>query len=80
MRPYVALFALILASSPASGFSGAAEKEPAPRAEQLEEPIAVPDDVAAAPKDAQKTESGLAWKVLMPGAGDKRAGPPPASL
>jgi peptidylprolyl isomerase len=39
------------------------------------EPIAAPEDVAAAPDDAQKTTSGLAWKVLTPGEGDKRAAP-----
>ena len=30
---------------------------------------AVPPDVAAPPDDAQKSESGLAWKVLKPGTG-----------
>ena len=38
------------------------------------DPIPAPDNVAAAPADAQKTESGLAWVVLTPGEGDKRAG------
>ena len=32
-------------------------------------PLAAPADVAAAPSDAQKTESGLAWKVLKAGDG-----------
>jgi peptidylprolyl isomerase len=31
-----------------------------------------PEDVAAPPADAKKTESGLAYKVLRPGTGDKR--------
>ena len=31
-------------------------------------PPAVPADVAAPPADAKKTPSGLAWKVLTPGA------------
>ena len=31
-----------------------------------------PPDVAAAPADAQKTASGLAYKVLTPGTGDKK--------
>ncbi len=39
------------------------------------EPIAAPDDVAAPPADAQKTASGLAWKVLTAGEGEKRATP-----
>ena len=33
------------------------------------EPIPAPDDVAAPPVDAQKTESGLASKVLSAGKG-----------
>jgi peptidylprolyl isomerase len=32
-------------------------------------PIPAPEDVAAAPKDAKKTKSGLAYKVLTPGTG-----------
>ena len=32
-------------------------------------PIPAPDDVAAAPKDAKKTKSGLAYKVLTKGTG-----------
>ncbi len=39
------------------------------------EPIAAPDDVAAAPEDAKKTESGLAYKVLTAGSGEQRATP-----
>lgn len=31
-----------------------------------------PPDVAAPPADAQTSESGLAWKVLTPGTGDRR--------
>ena len=34
--------------------------------------ISAPPDVAAAPKDAEKSESGLAWKVLQAGEGDTR--------
>lgn len=39
----------------------------------FKEPVKVetPADVAAAPADAQKTASGLAWKVLSPGNGAK---------
>jgi FKBP-type peptidyl-prolyl cis-trans isomerase len=32
----------------------------------------VPADVAAPPADAQRSESGLAWKVLKPGTGTRR--------
>ncbi len=35
-------------------------------------PPPVPEDVAAAPADATKTKSGLAWKVLTKGAGTAR--------
>ena len=35
-------------------------------------PIKAPDDVAAAPADAEKTESGLASKVLKKGTGTKK--------
>ena len=34
-----------------------------------------PPDVAAAPEDAERNESGLAWRVLKEGSGDKRPGP-----
>ena len=33
--------------------------------------IPAPDDVAAPPKDAKKTKSGIAYKVLKPGRGDE---------
>lgn len=34
-------------------------------------PIPAPSDVAAAPKDAKKTKSGLAYKILAPGKGKR---------
>ena len=34
-------------------------------------PLPAPSDVKAPPKDAKKTASGLAYKVLTPGAGKK---------
>jgi len=37
--------------------------------EEMPEPPPVPKDVAAAPADAKKTESGLAYKVLKEGTG-----------
>jgi FKBP-type peptidyl-prolyl cis-trans isomerase len=37
--------------------------------ERMPEPPAVPKDVAAAPKDAKKTESGLSYKILKKGKG-----------
>jgi len=38
-------------------------------------PPKTPKDVAAPPKDAKRTESGLAYKVLTPGKGDKHPDP-----
>ena len=38
-------------------------------------PLPAPDDVAAPPADAQKSASGLAWKVLKPGTGTAHPGP-----
>ncbi len=38
-------------------------------------PIPAPADVAAAPADAEKTKSGLAFKVLTKGTGDKKPNP-----
>ena len=37
--------------------------------------LPAPPDVKAAPKDAKKTSSGLAYKVLTPGAGKNHPGP-----
>lgn len=53
----------------------AAAAEAAATAEPAAEPtkpadIPAPDDVAAPPADAEKSESGLAWKVLQPGTDD----------
>jgi FKBP-type peptidyl-prolyl cis-trans isomerase len=42
--------------------------------EKAPEAPAVPPDVAAPPKDAQKTASGLAYKVLSPATGTKKPG------
>jgi len=39
------------------------------------DPIPAPDDVAAPPADAQRTDSGLAYKVLTAGTGTEHAGP-----
>jgi peptidylprolyl isomerase len=41
---------------------------PAP-AGRIVRPIPAPPDVAAPPADAEKSKSGLAWKVLTPGTG-----------
>ena len=39
--------------------------------ELITEPIEAPPDVAAVPKDAQRSYTGLAWKVITPGTGKK---------
>ena len=44
----------------------------APPAAEKSNDIPAPPDVAAPPSDAEKTPSGLASKVLMPGSGDKK--------
>ena len=41
----------------------------APAVTIAQAPIPAPPDVAAPPKDAKKTSSGLAYKVLTPGKG-----------
>jgi len=41
----------------------------APAVTMAQAPIPAPPDVAAPPKDAKKTSSGLAYKVLTPGKG-----------
>jgi peptidylprolyl isomerase len=50
--------------------TGASAQQP-PRPELTPPP---PPDVAAAPADAEKSASGLAWKVLEAGKGDNRPG------
>ncbi|MEW5980979.1 MAG: FKBP-type peptidyl-prolyl cis-trans isomerase [Acidobacteriota bacterium] len=43
--------------------------------QKLARPVPAPPDVAAAPADAVKTATGLATKVVTPGAGTARPGP-----
>lgn len=53
--------------------TGVRPEEPAPAglgaAKQPTDPNAPPPDVASAPADAQRTPSGLAYRVLAPGTG-----------
>jgi len=56
----------------AKGAPGEAE-EPADSPAE-DEAFAAPDDVAAPPEDAKKTESGLAYKVLKASGGEERPG------
>lgn len=53
----------------AEGEASLAARQPRPAAKV--EPIPAPPDVAAPPADATKTASGLAFKVLQQGTGDK---------
>jgi peptidylprolyl isomerase len=39
--------------------------------ELITTPVEAPPDVAAVPKDAQRSYTGLAWKVITPGTGKK---------
>jgi len=58
-----------------AGLAGACDSEvqdrtPPPQAPAIgPQPIPAPPDVAAVPADATKTASGLAFKILKPGAG-----------
>lgn len=59
---------------------GAGKEQAAQAAEQpLEatkpESIPAPTDVAAVPASAERSESGLAWQVLVPGTGTDHPGP-----
>ncbi|MFZ5477037.1 MAG: FKBP-type peptidyl-prolyl cis-trans isomerase [Myxococcota bacterium] len=47
----------------------------APKADAAEGDVPAPPDVAAPPADAQKTASGLAYKVLTPGTGTAHPAP-----
>jgi peptidylprolyl isomerase len=67
-RP-VATLALFLTGLLAPSGALHAQQPPRPAAK---EPIPAPPDVAAPPADAEKTSSGLAFKVLQKGTGDKR--------
>lgn len=71
--------AALLASVPAIALSEETPEVKAPAAEPKEAAAQpektmpeVPSDVAAAPADAEKTDSGLASKVLKAGTGDKK--------
>ena len=48
---------------------------PEKRAKRTPKDFPAPPDVAAVPDDAQKSESGLAYKLLAPGTSDERPGP-----
>jgi peptidylprolyl isomerase len=74
-----AALALALALAPAVGGQGRATAAQAPPAAgeaaapaPKPEPLPAPADVAAVPADAERSASGLAWKVLAPGDGTRR--------
>src|SRR5262245_16679035 len=80
MRNVLVLAALSLsacsgksADTPEKATASAENKPEAP----VSDPNAIPppEDVAAAPADAEKTASGLASKVLKPGTGTEKPGP-----
>ena len=68
MRFHPVFIALIAVC--AVGFSACIEREP----EMTHDPNA-PADVAAPPADAQRSPSGLAWKVLTAGSGTRHPRP-----
>ena len=57
------------AEAPKAAAPAAAPKAAAPAAAPKAGDIPAPSDVAAAPADAEKSESGLKWKVLTKGTG-----------
>lgn len=64
LSPFILLVALIIASA---ACRGAGEDAPADRPP--------PEDLASPPADAQRSASGLAWKVLTPGTGTRHPRP-----
>ena len=71
MRAHVLVVLLLLASC-GSGGEDSTPKTPAKPAPAAFE---APSDVAAPPADAQKTASGLAYRVLQKGTGTAHPGP-----
>ena len=61
---------LAVAAIAASGAIGLAHQQAPPRA-PITGAIAPPDDVAAVPKDAERSNTGLAWKIIRAGDGKK---------
>ena len=61
-----ALVAGIFAATPVAVLSA---QDSAPATDKM---LEAPDDVAAVPADAEKSDSGLAWKVLTKGEGDAK--------
>lgn len=53
--------------------AGCAGNDPEPSEVSMME--SAPDDVAAPPADAERTATGLAWKLLVAGQGERRPGP-----
>ena len=70
-RPVLILVAAagILAASAMVAQAGGQNPPQPAAAGRIAMPIPAPPDVAAPPADAQKSKSGLAWKVLTPGTG-----------
>ncbi len=67
--PVLILFALVALGAGRS-YAQASAQAATPAATPAPPPA--PADVAAVPADAEKSRSGLAWKVLTPGTGDKK--------
>jgi len=62
----IAAFCLPACSRPNSGDAPVADRTPG---------IPAPPDVAAPPADAQRSPSGLAWKIVTPGKGTRHPRP-----
>ncbi len=77
MRLVIAAAVIVTAcSGQATGESKPEGKEQTPAAAEPQKPAGLPPppDVAAPPADAEKSASGLAWKVLQPGTGEQQPG------
>jgi FKBP-type peptidyl-prolyl cis-trans isomerase len=73
MRSY--LVALALAGAAACSSEDTSKPERAPAPPPAAATIPAPPDVAAPPADAQRTPSGLAFKILQPGTGTRHPRP-----
>ncbi|MEQ1570204.1 MAG: FKBP-type peptidyl-prolyl cis-trans isomerase, partial [Myxococcota bacterium] len=75
------MLSLLIALAACSGGSDTKDATPTPEATAdaskapAKKEVPPPEDVAAAPSDAEKTASGLAYKVLTPGTGTEKPSP-----
>jgi FKBP-type peptidyl-prolyl cis-trans isomerase len=76
-KPVFALLLVSACTGSAAKDESAVTTTPPPKAAPAAQPalpnaIPAPADVGAVPADAEKSASGLAWKILTPGTGDQK--------